>query len=82
MGFDSYIAWVVYCGSDVVTTLKGLQSDISMIEMWMNECGQVDYENSLIIVFDILKNTKLPKHPTAMTPDELLDFAMRFVQNK
>lgn len=80
MGSDSYITWVVYCGSDVVIDLKELQFDLSMTGMRMREDRQDDYANSLIIISDIIKNTKLPKHPTAMTPDELLDFAMRFVE--
>lgn len=29
---------------------------------------------------EALVSIDLPKHPTSMTPDELLDFAMRFVE--
>jgi hypothetical protein len=77
MGFDSYIAWDVYCGYNVMSVC--------------DDCKFLAKEG-LVFIRDLIEEvrrlqkvvslTNLPRHPTAMTPDELLDFAMRFVQDK
>lgn len=80
MGSDSCVAWNVYRGSDVVIDLKELQFDLSIIRLYMQEDRRDEYATVISMAKDVIENTVLPQHPTAMTPDELLDFAMRFVE--
>jgi hypothetical protein len=90
MGFDSYIAWDVYFGSDVMNLLPRL----TYMEAVMMACdkyasmyrkaypGDNHFSDCASLIRDVVREITLPQHPTAMTPDELLDFAMRFVQDK
>lgn len=98
MGFDSYIAGVVYCVSDVMIVIpdhfievgakaaydenwppfRGKESEwpdtgLSVCADEFRACSRACLEASLPLFLN-------GKHPTAMTPDELLDFAMRFVE--
>lgn len=78
MGFDSYIAWPIYCGPDVMNSedvhwhIVELTGAVGKSERRREvPCSKCSWGHAKDI---------LPKHPTAMTPDELLDFAMRFVE--
>lgn len=82
MGFDSYIVWAVYCGSYVMIDIKELQFDLSIIRLYMTEDRHDEYASTISTAKEIIENTVLQQHPTAMTPEELLEFAMRFVQDK
>ena len=80
MDLDSYLAGNVYYGAHAMMDHAELQFDLSLIRLYMHEDRRDEYASVISAAKDIIDNTTLPKHPTTMTPDELLDFAMRFVE--